>query len=258
MPFTISHAAAAWPFRKSKLVLSAVIIGAMAPDLEYFLPFGVTGKWTHSLAGTFEFSLPATLILLALFHDVLKRPVVALLPGCVQLRIIIKRFRFWPLSRFLLIAASALTGVATHLFWDSFTHAEGWMVARIAWLQIPHVIWGNRVWPNYKFAQHGSTVLGLLLLALWLQSWYRNSPLKSQVEWRLSLRVRVTVLGSILAVAMITGLIRAWTIVGPEPLQLAFVATAVVSFVAASVIGLLVFSLALRLWEQSAARSQIA
>jgi uncharacterized protein DUF4184 len=255
MPFTISHVAAAWPFEKSRLVLSAVILGAMAPDLEYFLPVDILGRWTHSLAGTFEFSLPATLILLAVFHGLLKRPAAALLPGRVQQRIVIRPFRFWPIGRLLLIAGSALAGIATHLAWDSFTHPEGWMVARIAWLQVPHVILGNRIWPNYKFAQYGSTLLGLLLLALWFQAWYLNSPVESQMELRLSLRARVAVIASILAIAFVIGLFRAWTIVGPDPLQIAFAAAVVVSFVVVSVIGLLAFSLALRVWKQSAARS---
>ena len=250
MPFTISHAAAAWPFEKSRLVLSAVVIGAMAPDLEYFLPFGITGRWTHSFAGMFEFCLPATLLLLAAFHGVLKRPVVALFPERIQQRIIIEPFRYWPMSRFLLVVGSALTGIATHLAWDSFTHPEGWMVERIAWLQLTHTLFGNRVWANYKFAQYGSTVLGLILLVLWFRAWYWKAPARSQVEPRLSARARAAVICSILAIAFVTGLVRAWTTVGPDPLQVAFIATDVVSFMIVSALGLLIFSVALRVWEQ--------
>lgn len=248
MPFTISHTAAAWPFEKSRLVLSAVIVGAMAPDLDYFLNLDIAGRWTHSLAGTFEFSLPAALVVLAIFHFLLKRPVVALLPAGVQQRIVIQRFRFWPLRRLLLIVGSVLVGIATHLAWDSFTHNGAWMVENIAWLHSPHVILGHS-WPNYKFAQHGSTVLGLVLLALWFRKWYGSTEPVHAVEPRLSVRVRTAVVCSILATAFAVGLVRAWTLAGPNPFKVMFVAVDVVSFVSAASLGLVVFSLAMRVWE---------
>jgi hypothetical protein len=42
MPFTLSHAAAALLFRRTRLVLSAVVVGCCAPDFVYFLEFGRT------------------------------------------------------------------------------------------------------------------------------------------------------------------------------------------------------------------------
>lgn len=249
MPFTISHAAAAWPFEKTRLVLSAVIIGAMAPDLSNFLDLGITGRWTHTLAGTFEFSLPAALIVLAVFHLLLKRPMVTLLPGRIQQRIVLQPFRFRPIGRFLIIIVSILAGIATHLLWDSFTHDEGWMAERIGWLQTPHLILGHW-WPTYKFAQHGSTVVGLLLVALWFRAWYRSHPVRSQIEPRLSVRARAAVVCSILAIAFVVSLVRAWTMAGPHPLKAAFVAINVVSFVSVATLELLVFSLVLRAWEE--------
>ena len=38
MPFTLSHAAAALPFRRTRLIKSALVIGCFAPDFEYFIP----------------------------------------------------------------------------------------------------------------------------------------------------------------------------------------------------------------------------
>ena len=133
MPFTISHAAAAIPFRRTRLVLSALIVGTMAPDFEYFMHGRIIGRLSHNLQGAFEFCLPASLIVLAVFHWILKRPVVALLPNSVQRRIVFRDFDFWPLSRFLLICASILIGIATHLVWDNFTHSGRWAVEQIVW-----------------------------------------------------------------------------------------------------------------------------
>ena len=135
MPFTISHAAAAIPFRRTKLVLSALVIGCMAPDFEYFLHAGMYGRESHNVRGALEFALPATLILLVVFHALLKRPIVALLPRVIQERVVLQQFKFRPFSRFLLILASALIGIATHLLWDSFTHADGWAVRHFVWLR---------------------------------------------------------------------------------------------------------------------------
>src|SRR4051812_20670876 len=112
MPFTFSHAAAAYPFRRTRLVLSAVIIGSMAPDFEYFLHGRMTSRWSHNLHGAFEFSLPASLVVLAIFHWILKRPVLTLFPRALQERVVLEPFPFWPLSRFLMIAFSTLVGIA--------------------------------------------------------------------------------------------------------------------------------------------------
>ncbi len=125
------------------------------------------------------------------------------------------------------------------------------MVERIGWLQSPHVLWG-REWPNYKFAQHGSTVVGLLLLALWFHRWYRSTEPAHEVEPRLSMRMRASIVCSILATAFVVGLVRAWMMAGPHPLKVAFVATDVVSFVSATTLGLVIFSLAVRVWEEIA------
>ena len=37
MPFTLAHPAAVLPFARTKLVFSALIAGALAPDVGYFL-----------------------------------------------------------------------------------------------------------------------------------------------------------------------------------------------------------------------------
>ena len=37
MPLTIAHPAAVLPFRHSRLPISALVIGSLAPDFEYFL-----------------------------------------------------------------------------------------------------------------------------------------------------------------------------------------------------------------------------
>ena len=68
MPFTLAHPAAALPFRKTRLVFSAVIVGSMAPDFEYFLRLAPQGRYFHSLPGLFLCTLPVAFAVLWLFH----------------------------------------------------------------------------------------------------------------------------------------------------------------------------------------------
>jgi hypothetical protein len=67
MPFTLSHPAAAIPFLRTRLVPSALVIGCMVPDFEYFLRFAPEGGFGHSLPGVFVFDLPVAFIALWLF-----------------------------------------------------------------------------------------------------------------------------------------------------------------------------------------------
>ena len=49
MPFTISHAAAVLPLKKSPLPLAALMIGSMSPDFSYFLPMSLANTSWHNL-----------------------------------------------------------------------------------------------------------------------------------------------------------------------------------------------------------------
>jgi hypothetical protein len=53
VPFTLAHPAAAVPLLRPlgrRGLLSALVIGSMAPDLWYFVPFDVTRADSHSPA----------------------------------------------------------------------------------------------------------------------------------------------------------------------------------------------------------------
>src|SRR5271165_6602512 len=107
MPFTLSYAAAALPLRRLNLVWSAFLVGSMAPDLPY-----ITGneyrELGHKLPGVLLFTLPASWIVLWLFHTAIKKPVVGLLPVGMQLRLQDKLgdFQFGGIARRAAIGAS--------------------------------------------------------------------------------------------------------------------------------------------------------
>jgi hypothetical protein len=173
MPFTPAHALAAWPIARlaPRLPLAAVVIGTWSPDFEYLLRLAPTGRFGHSLPALFWFCVPLSLAVWVVF-DRLIRPALSDLLGpalvgqpaegqrATTTRTAARRLAW--------LALAAAGGALSHVIWDSFTHDTGWAVARIPFLASP-VGWhatGQMRW--YKLLQHGSTVLGGVLLVGWM------------------------------------------------------------------------------------------
>jgi Domain of unknown function (DUF4184) len=216
VPFTLAHAAAALPFRGQPLrrlclVPSALVIGTLAPDFEYFLRLSPGGRLGHTLPGALLFSLPMALLVLWLFHTFIKLPAVRLLPESLQRRLTphLHLFRFRGVARFLWIIASILVGIATHLAWDSFTHSTTWLYRHWSALRQPHRLPILGQIPLYKILQHGSTIVGLTILLVWFCFWYRSAPAANQIlGTQISSARKVAVIGVITAVAFLTAMLR--------------------------------------------------
>lgn len=184
MPFTASHAVVALAFTRTPLVPAAVAIGAMAPDLPLFVRgLGVRYSFTHAPINI----LWTTLIAFALFFlwRTLLRPVVPeLVPGWVRRRlpedwrlpvpaaarqaIGIGEPRRYPV----MLALSLALGVLTHIVWDAFTHQGRWGVQAIEGLD---QMWGPLA--GYRWLQHGSSVLSLVVIGVWAARWLvRREP----------------------------------------------------------------------------------
>ena len=128
MPFTVSHVAAALPLRRLNLVWSAFVVGSMAPDFPYIVGTTEYRSLGHQFPGVIEFTLPASLFALWLFHAAIKRPAATLLPGGMQQRLHAELgdFKFGGPARFMAILFSMALGIATHVVWDAFTHPFSW------------------------------------------------------------------------------------------------------------------------------------
>lgn len=182
VPFTLAHAAAAYPLRRTRLILSAVIIGTFAPDLEFFLRFGPRGPFGHSAPGFFLLSMPAAFMMYWIFHDVVKEPLAALLPRAVQQRIPANAA---PLSfrqplQLLLLIVSLLVGGATHILWDSLTHKSYWPGRHIATLSDTVMLPIVGLVHYYKLLQYCSTVFGLVVVFFWILHWVRTTPVQPE------------------------------------------------------------------------------
>jgi membrane-bound metal-dependent hydrolase YbcI (DUF457 family) len=217
VPFTVSHAAAALPFRRTRLVTSALVVGTMAPDFEYFLALKAHDKFGHTFPGILVLTLPVSLLVLWIFHNFVKVPAATLLPQRLQSRVAsyLGAFRFRGTRRFLLIVLSILVGIATHVLWDSFTHFgtypyDHWAVLR-EWVNLP--VLGPT--PFYKVLQHSSTMLGLVILSGWLLRWYRESePSRAACSKILSPASRNSIVAIGIALAFAGGFARAFWGIG--------------------------------------------
>ena len=100
----------------------------------------------------------------------LKRPGAALLPARVQPRLApLLAPPGLPPHSFGKVVASILLGAATHVAWDSFTHAGGRLVEAIPFLQQTWFRVGRVPFPAFRVIQHASTLLGLLAVWLWIR-----------------------------------------------------------------------------------------
>ncbi|MFC9424567.1 DUF4184 family protein [Streptomyces sp. NPDC056987] len=184
MPFTLSHPAAVLPLLRHPFSPAALVCGAVAPDVPYFLvaaripvsaqswyePF-LNATSSHTLSGV-TVAVPLALALLALYRLV-RPPAVALLPARFSPDGPADRGRqgFRP-RRTGWVLLSALTGVLTHLLWDSFTHADGYAVTQLSVLRA-HLTEDLTV---ARVVQHLSTAGGLIAVAAHL--WRRPRQLR--------------------------------------------------------------------------------
>lgn len=123
MPFTLSHISAVLPFSRTRLNLTALIIGSMCPDTMLFVPTISEYSFSHSFLGLFVFCIPVSLILYCLFYLFIREPIASLL-SIGPLKKNCKDKLFLP-SHIGGVILAALIGSITHLVWDQFTHSYG-------------------------------------------------------------------------------------------------------------------------------------
>ncbi|MEE6283196.1 DUF4184 family protein [Georgenia sp. MJ170] len=202
MPLTFAHPAAVLPLMRGPLVPTALVAGALAPDMPYFLralriPVSAQSWWepflnattTHHWPGAVTVALPLALVLyLALAFC--ERPARWALPadsGAEGTR---------PAARplwLVWVVLSLALGLLTHVVWDSFTHGDGWIVQNLAVLSGDAV--GSLTWA--RLLQHLSTAVGLavLLVVAWRHrgAWLTSADTVRRVRF---LRVMAVVLAS--------------------------------------------------------------
>lgn len=191
MPFTPSHAVVALPFVRTPLLPAAIAIGAMTPDLPLFVRgTPVSYQLTHT---NVVVSGVLALVLLLLWYALLRPAVRELSPTWLARRLPPQwdatgaaaweslraprpgaRNAVWRDAVVFpaLVAISVMLGVISHIVWDAFTHEGRWGLALFPALTEQ---WGPML--GYKWIQHGSSALGLVILAVYATVWLaRRAP----------------------------------------------------------------------------------
>lgn len=253
MPFTLSHAAAAIPFRRTPLIMSAIVMGSFVPDFPHFLsllspetPIG------HTLAGVFLFDLPLAMAALWLFHAFIKQPMLMFLPVGIRRRLTssVTTFPFWPSRRLLLIVLSILTGITTHLLWDAFTHRNSWISQNWAFLRGAVRLPVAGEMQMDKLLEYASSIFGLAVLAGWIWYWYRTTnPSVAPIAQPVDAAQKRTLVVGLPVLAMLGGALQAYRESGillqMRPIAHFLVAT-LISTIAYFLLGLLVYGVILR------------
>jgi hypothetical protein len=184
LPFTLSHAAAVLPAlrrdggARGPLVASALVLGTFSPDITYFAASVVPGamafgRFTHSVPGVLTVDVAVTALLVAAWV-LIRDPLVALLPegerGRVHALLRGRRAVRGP-GRVWWFWVSAVLGASSHMVWDAFTHHGRWGVELLPFLE------GSAGgFHGHQFAQYGSSLLGGVLVVLFLAGAVRRQP----------------------------------------------------------------------------------
>lgn len=170
MPFTISHAVAVLPFRhlySHYFSLTALFVGSMVPDFEFFVRMTLYGVWGHTWAGIVYFDIPLGLLLCWLFHRFVRLPLIDHLPDYLYRRFASYRKLDWThylKSHPIQVVSSLLIGILTHFVLDNFTHEEGYIShVYFEQLTIRYPLMGREI-PLYHLLQIISSLLGMLVI----------------------------------------------------------------------------------------------
>lgn len=176
MPFTVSHVVAVLPFTAGRLRRwfdpTALVIGAMVPDLPLFWPRVLDYGWSHDLLlGPLTYDLALGLVAYLGWVLVLRRPSTDLAPRPLGNRL--PGSRALPtvtVFSWLRMLWSLVLGAYTHVLWDTFTHQN-----RLGsqWFPVLNALIGPL--PLYKWLQYGGGVFGLVVIGWWLVRWWRRT-----------------------------------------------------------------------------------
>lgn len=210
MPFTFSHPAIILPLTylpRKWYSLTGLVIGSITPDFEYFLRMKVQSDYSHTISGIFWFDLPLGILLAFLFHNIVRNSLFDNLPLFFRERFLKFNAFNWNIyfkKNFLIVIISIITGILSHLFWDSFTHENGYFVSLFPALTRDVNSFGVHM-PFYKVLQHVSSLTGglVIIFALW------KMPVDKTIHETINLKywvVLTLIVIAILSFRMFTGM----------------------------------------------------
>ena len=162
MPFTPAHPLAVLPWWRTRLPLSALVVGSMVPDVPVFSRSADTYALTHGPLGIVTIDVVLGVAALVLWFVVLREPLADLAPGPVRARVE-PRARL-ARSRWPWVVPAIVVGALTHVAWDEMTHPGRWGARHVAWLAELHGPMAGALWLQYTSGVVGT--LAVVAVAL--------------------------------------------------------------------------------------------
>ncbi|MFX3635529.1 MAG: DUF4184 family protein [Candidatus Pristimantibacillus sp.] len=258
MPFTLSHPLYAAPLRKvvPALSMTGLVLGSMAPDMEYFVAMQSFRSVGHSVAGFFVLGLPLCMAIAFIYHRLIVPTLPVFMPSLGGVDRFIhdlstsKASTNKSITRISMFILSCFIGFLTHIFVDSWTHRYGWFAERIPFMQ-------QHIGPYgvYYVLQLSLSLLGAVIPAIWLMwrwiSWHRHQS-RTSPKLDYSLSDKRTVWGSMFIFG--TLLLLGKVIAAPDPL---FLNMWVVAPFTAALFGLFVASMLFQAKQNGRLRSTV-
>ncbi|PVX49279.1 uncharacterized protein DUF4184 [Balneicella halophila] len=204
MPFTFSHPAIVLPLNylpKKWISLTGLIIGSLTPDFEYFLRMRIKSNYSHTFDGLFWFDLPLGVLLAFIFHNIVRNRLFDNLPFFLKSRFLQFNQFNWNKNfkkNWLVIIISVLIGAISHIFWDSFTHDNGYFIQKIPGLSNTIDILGKQI-PILKILQHSSTLIGGLIITFAIY----QLPIEKNISKKVNLKYWFILVGLTFAIILI-------------------------------------------------------
>lgn len=211
MPFTFSHPGAVLPLGflpKRYFSMTALVIGSIAPDFEYFFRMRAISYYSHRWSGMLWFDLPLIIILAFIFHSMVRDRLIENLPGFISKRVVRFKGFDWPgyfKKNYPIVLLSAIIGAASHLLWDRFTHESGIFDTDIQKLKDFYSFSFRHRFATYNLLQLISSIVGILIIFFTIfrlpaeKAFKRNSSI---LPYWVSILI---VIGIVVSVRYITG-----------------------------------------------------
>lgn len=157
--------------------MTGLVLGSLVPDAEAFLRMYSRKDVTHSWNGFLLFGIPLGILVSFMFHNLVRNCLINHLPPFVYQRFARFSEFDWNLrfkTGWYVVIISLFIGGATHFFWDSFSHFNGWLFQMYPALK-GDIFYGEKQLEIPFLIQYISTLLGVFIILSYILLLPRSS-----------------------------------------------------------------------------------
>lgn len=89
----------------------------------------IQSDYSHNIIGLFLFDIPISIFIAFIFHNIIRNSLFDNLPKLIKSRLLnFENFNWnkYFFKNWLIVLFSILIGAISHIFWDNFTHFDGY------------------------------------------------------------------------------------------------------------------------------------